>query len=167
MVIQLDVKAFDHVDRRAAFKAMKLQGVSPFSMALIAAIWNGSCKKARLGTISSSKVRMSRELPQCAPESPVIFTMIMELVLRQETGVETGRLCAGCDLLCGRCGVGRCVGCCCGGHGDRGDHETEGSWFVSWCREDTIDESQKRVTTSIVVDGLAVLWEEVLEFVGS
>ena len=83
MVIQLDVKkAFDHVDRRTAFKATKLQGVSPFSTALIAAIWNGSCKKARLGTISLSKVRMSRELPQCAPESPVIFTMIMELVLR-------------------------------------------------------------------------------------
>ena len=28
---------------------MKLQGVSLFSMALIAAIWNGSCMKARLG----------------------------------------------------------------------------------------------------------------------
>ena len=29
-------KAFDHVGHRAAFKAMKLQGVSLFSMALIA-----------------------------------------------------------------------------------------------------------------------------------
>ena len=37
---------------------------------------------ARLGTSSSSKVRMSRGLPQGAPESPVIFTMIMELLLR-------------------------------------------------------------------------------------
>ena len=51
-------------------------------MALIAAIWNGSCMKARLGTISSSKVRMSKGLPQGAPESPIIFTMFMELVLR-------------------------------------------------------------------------------------
>ena len=43
VVIQLDVKkAFDHVDHRAAFKAMKLQGASFFSMALIAAIWNGA-----------------------------------------------------------------------------------------------------------------------------
>ena len=83
VVVQLDVKkAFDHVDHRAAFKAMKLQGVSLFSMALIAAIWNGSCMKAFWGTVSSSKVRMSRGLPQGAPESPVIFTMIMELVLR-------------------------------------------------------------------------------------
>ena len=40
--------AFDHVDHRATFKAMKLQGVSLFSMALIAAIWNGSCLKERL-----------------------------------------------------------------------------------------------------------------------
>ena len=75
-------KAFDHVDHRAAFRAMKLQGVSLFSMALIAAIWSGSCKKARLGTVTSNKVQMSRGLPQGAPESPVIFTMIMELVLR-------------------------------------------------------------------------------------
>ena len=59
MVVQLDVKkAFDLVDHRAAFKAMKLQGVSLFSMALIAAIWNGSCMKARLGTVMSNKVKM-------------------------------------------------------------------------------------------------------------
>ena len=38
--------------------------------------------KARLGTVTSNKVQMSRGLPQGAPESPVIFTMIMELVLR-------------------------------------------------------------------------------------
>ena len=39
VVVQLDVKkAFDHVDHRVAFRAMKLQGVSLFSMALIAAI---------------------------------------------------------------------------------------------------------------------------------
>ena len=82
VLVQLDVKkAFDHVDHRAAFKAMKLQGVSLFSMALIAAIWNGSCMKACLGTVTSNKVQMSG-LPQEAPESPVIFTMTMELVLR-------------------------------------------------------------------------------------
>ena len=83
VVVQLDVKkAFDHVDHRAAFKAMILQGVSLFSMALIAAIWSGSCMKACLGTVTSNKVQMSRGLPQGAPESPVIFTMIMKLVLR-------------------------------------------------------------------------------------
>ena len=30
-----------------------------------------------------------------------------------ETGLETGRLHAGCDLLCGRCGVDCCLGVCC------------------------------------------------------
>ena len=54
VVVQLDVKkAFDHVDHRAAFKAMKLQGVSLFSMVLIAAISNGSCMKACLRTVTS------------------------------------------------------------------------------------------------------------------
>ena len=38
--------------------------------------------KARLGTVSLNNVRMSRGLPQGAPESPVIFTMIMKLVSR-------------------------------------------------------------------------------------
>ena len=57
-------------------------GLQGNAMALIAAIWSGSCMKARLGTVSSNKVRMSRGLVQGAPESPVIFTMIMELVLR-------------------------------------------------------------------------------------
>ena len=37
---------------------------------------------ARLATVTSNKAQMSRGLPQGAPESPVIFTMIMELVLR-------------------------------------------------------------------------------------
>ena len=39
-------------------------------------------RKARLETVSSNSVRMSRGRPEGAPESPVIFTMIMELVLR-------------------------------------------------------------------------------------
>ena len=48
VVVQLDVKkAFDHVDHRAAFKAMRLRSVSPFSMAVIAAIWNSQHWKQR------------------------------------------------------------------------------------------------------------------------
>ena len=41
--------------------------------------------------------------------------------------------------------------------GDRGYCKTEESGSVSW----------KTMDKSIVVDGLAVLWEEVLDFVGS
>ena len=38
--------------------------------------------KACVGTVTSNKVQMSRGLPQGPLESPIIFTMIMELVLR-------------------------------------------------------------------------------------
>ena len=107
----------DHEDHRAAFKAMRLQSLSPFSMALIAAPWNGSCMKARLETVISNKVQMNLGLQQGVPESPVIFTVIMELVLSdfiKSWNTRPRRLCAGCDLLCGRCGFGSSVNCCCG-----------------------------------------------------
>ena len=55
-------KAFD----RAALKAMRLQSLSPVSMALISAIWCGSCMKARLQTVYSNKVQTSRGLLQGA-----------------------------------------------------------------------------------------------------
>ena len=38
---------------------------------------------------------------------------------------------------------------------------------VGWCTENTLDELPEDVDKSIMVDGLAVLREEVLEFVGS
>ena len=84
VVVQLDVKKRHATtrDHRAASKAMRLQSLSPSSTALITAIWNGSCMKARLGTVLSNKVQMIRGLPQGVPESPVIFKVIMELVLR-------------------------------------------------------------------------------------
>ena len=122
VVVQSDVKkVFGHVEYRAAFKAMRLQS----SMALIAAIWSGSCVKARLGTVLSSKVQMSRGLSQGAPESPVIFTMIMELVLRDLVKSWKVRnlawslddlvltaICYADDVV-----LAAGVGCCCGGDG--------------------------------------------------
>jgi hypothetical protein len=80
---QLDVKkAFDHVDHRAAFKAMRLQGISLQAIALIAAIWAHSVVSVRLGSMSSDDIPMDRGLPQGAPESSLIFTMIMDMVIR-------------------------------------------------------------------------------------
>ena len=38
-----------------------------------------------------------------------------------KTGVEFGRLCAACDLLLRRCGLGSSVGYCCGSDGARSD----------------------------------------------
>ena len=57
-----------------------------------------------------------------------------------ETGMETRRLCAGCDLLRGRCGVG-CVGNCCGSDGGRGNRKTERDWSVCRYTENTLDKS--------------------------
>ena len=74
-----------------------------------------------------------------------------------KTGFEAGRLCAGCDLLCGRRGAGRCIDVCCRNNGDRGDCKTERGRSVSWCTENTLDELPEVVDKSIMVDGLAVL----------
>ncbi|CAE8637304.1 unnamed protein product [Polarella glacialis] len=83
VLAQLDVKkAFDHVDHRAAFEAMRLQGISLHAIALIAAIWACSVVTVRLGMVSSDDIPMDRGLPQGAPESPLIFTMIMDMVIR-------------------------------------------------------------------------------------
>ena len=176
VVVQLDVKkAFDHVDHRAAFRAMKLQGVSLFSMALIAAIWSGSCMKACLGTVTSNKVQMSRGLPQGAPESPVIFTMIMELVLRDLIKSWISRklawrlddftlaaICYADDVVLIAVSVSAA--------------ETMVSEVIEKLKEVGLTVgAQKTHWTSfpkmmdknITVDGSAVVWEEVLEFVGS
>ena len=149
VVVQLDVKkAFDHVDHRAAFKAMKLQGDSLFSMAFIAAIWSGGCMKACLGTVTSNKVQMSRGLPQGAPESPVIFTMIMELVLRdlikswisrklawRLDDLTLAAICYADDI-----GVDCCFDVCCRNNGVRSDRKTERGWTDGWRTENTLDE---------------------------
>ena len=72
---------------------------------------------ARLGTVLSNEVQISRGLLQGAPESPVISTEIMELVLRdlvkswnaRDPAWEFGRLRASCDLIRRRCGSGSSV----------------------------------------------------------
>ena len=177
VVVQLDVKkAFDHVDHRAAFKAMKLQGVSLFTMAfLIAAIWNGSCMKARLETVSSNKVRMGRGLHQGAPESPVIFTMIMELVLRDLIKSSTTR------KLAWRLDDFALAAICCADDVvlvavSKSAAEIMVSEVIAKLKEVGLSVGAqkthwtrypKMMDKSIVVDGLAVSWEEVLEYVGS
>ena len=55
--------------------------------------------------------------------------------------MEPRRLCAGCDLLCGRCGAFCGVDCCCGSDGGRGNCNTERGRSVSWCTDNTVDES--------------------------
>ena len=176
VVVQLDVKkASDHVEQRAAFTAMRWQNVSVFSMALIAAIWIGNCMKGHLGTVTSNKVQMSRGLPQRAPESPVIFTMIMELVLRDLIKSWISRklawrlddftlaaICYADDVVLIAVSVSAA--------------ETMVSEVIEKLKEVGLTVgAQKTHWTSfpkmmdkhITVDGSAVVCEEVLEFVGS
>jgi hypothetical protein len=81
-IAQIDIrKAFDHVDHRAAFAAMRRQRCSPYTIALIAAIWNASVVTVRLGQVSSSPIKMDRGLPQGAPESALIFTLIIDMII--------------------------------------------------------------------------------------
>ena len=80
---------------------------------MIAALWNGSVHES---------VLVNEKQRGTSPESPVIFTMIMEMAQlgSHENCVEAGRFYIGCDLFCGRCGVCCCVSCCCGRGGDKG-----------------------------------------------
>ena len=71
-------------ERNGGGAAGREEDVRPF--ALIAAVWSRSCMKGRLGTVPSNDVER-----QGAPESRVIFTMIMELVLRDLVKIWTVR----------------------------------------------------------------------------
>ena len=114
--------------------------------------------KARVGTVLSTKVQMSRGVHRGAPESRVIFTMIMELVLGdlikswkiRKLAWSLGdfvlaAICCADDVVLVAASVAPSVG-------------AEKTHWTS---------HPKMMDTSIGVDGLTVLWEEVLEFVGS
>ena len=68
VVVQLHVKrAVDHVDHRAGFRAMTLQGLSRCSMAS-ATLWKASNMTARLGSVRSKLVSVKRGVPHGASE---------------------------------------------------------------------------------------------------
>ena len=58
-------------------------GVGDHSRVLIAKAWSLSKVRARLATKTSEPVNLERGLPQGAPESPIIFAMILECVVRR------------------------------------------------------------------------------------
>ena len=156
------------MDHRAAFKAMKLYVVSLFSMALIAAIWSGSCMKGMLG---NGDVKQSSDESRIASRSAGISSHLhddngigaarfdKELDFT-ETGLETGRLHAGCDLLCGRCGVDCCFGVCCRNNGVRSDRKTERGWTDGCAQKTHWTSFPKMMDKNITVDGSAVVWRK-------
>ena len=82
-VLQLDLsKAFDRVKHSAVISALKLQGCSLQCLAVLCAMLNQSKVAVSLGHVTASSVDMMRGLPQGAPESPLIFVLVTEFVLR-------------------------------------------------------------------------------------
>ena len=82
-VLQLDLsKAFDRVKHSAIIRALKLQGCSLQCLAVLCAMLQNSKTSATLGPFTSDPVDLDRGLPQGAPESPLIFTLVTELILR-------------------------------------------------------------------------------------
>ena len=81
--MQLDLsKAFDRVTHTAVIRALKLQGCSLQCLAVICAILSQSVMSVSLGHVTAPGVHMNRGLPQGAPESPLLFVLVTELVLR-------------------------------------------------------------------------------------
>ena len=80
---QLDLtKAFDRELHSAVVKALRLQGVSLQCLAIICNVFLKSKAATTLGHVTAEVVDMLRGLPQGAPESPLTFTLVTEMVLR-------------------------------------------------------------------------------------
>ena len=80
---QLDLrKAFDRVRHSAVIDALKLQGVSLQCLAVICALLGQSQAMMSLGHLHAQPLQLHRGLPQGAPESPILFTLVIEMVLR-------------------------------------------------------------------------------------
>ena len=80
---QLDLrKAFDRVRHSAIVDALKLQGVSLQCLAVICALLDQSQAMMCLGHLQVQPLNLHRGLPQGAPESPILFVLVTEMVLR-------------------------------------------------------------------------------------
>jgi hypothetical protein len=82
VAIQLDLKkAFDRVSHVAVVRALRRKGVSIQLVAVLCQMWKQSTVVARLGSVTSSEVTLDRGVPQGAPESPIIFTCVIDDIL--------------------------------------------------------------------------------------
>ena len=82
-VAQLDLKkAFHRVLHSAVMNALRMQSASCQCIAIMCALLLQSKAAGSLGHVRAPAVHMHRGLPQGAPESPLLFTLVTELVLR-------------------------------------------------------------------------------------
>ena len=86
-ICQVDLsKAFDKVKHSAVIGALKLQGCSLQCLVVLCAMLSQSSISTVLGHVQAQATSMNRGLPQGAPESPLIFTLVTEYVLRPLLG---------------------------------------------------------------------------------
>ena len=82
-VVQIDLsKAFDRVLHSSVFQALRLQSASLQCIAVVAAMLNQCELAVRLEHVITEPIKLHRGLPQGAPESPLLFILVCELVLR-------------------------------------------------------------------------------------
>ena len=82
-VVQIDLsKAFDRVLHSAVLQALRLQSASLQCIAVVAAMLNQCELAVRLEHVCTDPIKLHRSLPQGAPESPLLFSLVCELVLR-------------------------------------------------------------------------------------
>jgi hypothetical protein len=80
--IQIDLKkAFDQISHASVVSALKRKGVPTQLIAVMCKMWLQSSVTAKLGHASSRKIAMHRGVPQGAPDSPLIFTCVMDEIL--------------------------------------------------------------------------------------
>ena len=82
--IQIDLKrAFDKISHAAVASALKRKGVPTQLIAVLCKMWLQSSVTAKLGHATSKKIAMHRGVPQGAPDSPLIFTCVMDEILSE------------------------------------------------------------------------------------
>ena len=82
VVVQLDLKkAFDRVSHISVLACLRRKGVSTQLLAVLAQMWERSTVRGKLATVTAQPVRLDRGVPQGAPESPFIFTCVVDDIL--------------------------------------------------------------------------------------
>ena len=82
-VAQLDLKkAFDKAKHSAISDALLSKGVSPHHVAILNSLWSQSSMLFKLGHLRAARaVKAHRGVPQGAPESPLVFTTLVDEIL--------------------------------------------------------------------------------------
>ena len=82
--MQLDLKkAFDRLKHSAVLAALRSQGASVQCIAVFAALLRDTKASVSLSGVTADPMNLKRGLPQGAPESPVLFTLVTDMVLKR------------------------------------------------------------------------------------